>query len=501
MRLIARPFYPLVLATTLAFSGAAFAAKPDAAPAAKSADNSTYELLNLFGEVFDRVRTDYVEPVADDKLIESALNGMLTSLDPHSNYMNEKSFADMRIQTKGEFGGLGIEVTMENGLVKVVSPIDDTPAAKAGIKPGDLIAEIDGTAVMGMTLNDAVEKMRGPVGTSIKITIVREGMKQPLPITLKRDLIKIQAVRSHSEGDVAYIRITSFSENVAEAMKAAYEKEKKSIGAAKLKGVVLDLRNNPGGLLDQAIAVSDAFLDRGEIVSTRARKPEESRRYDATPGDITNGLPMVVLINEGSASASEIVAGALKDHKRAVILGVKSFGKGSVQTVIPIEGHGAIRLTTARYYTPSGVSIQAKGIVPDIVVEQAKLEPIKGGMSFSEASLRGHLDNDQNKDNPDADATTDKDAAKKDEARKAVLKELMKKDGKDKDKDGKDTTAVKDKDSAADDYQLSRAVDLIRALSIYQRTQGDSTAPAAAAAVATPAPEAVAPKKAAPEKK
>lgn len=354
MRQFPRFLAALLVTTTLAYSASA------AAPA-KANEASTYDLLNLFGEVFDRVRSDYVEPVADDKLIESALNGMLTSLDPHSNYLNEKSFADMRIQTKGEFGGLGIEVTMENGLVKVVSPIDDTPAAKAGIKPGDFISEIDSVAVMGLTLQDAVEKMRGAVGSNVKISILREGLKEPLNITIKRDLIKIQSVRSRSEDDVAYLRITSFSENTADAMKAAFEKEKKNIGP-KLKGVVLDLRNNPGGLLDQAVEVSDAFLDHGEIVSTRSRKSEDSRRYSAKPGDIADGLPLVVLINEGSASASEIVAGALKDHKRGVILGVKSFGKGSVQTVIPIENHGAIRLTTARYYTPSGVSIQAKGI-------------------------------------------------------------------------------------------------------------------------------------------
>lgn len=462
-------FRPLLLATVLAYTGMspAFAAKPAEAPA-KPSESSTYELLNLFGEVFDRVRTDYVEPVSDDKLIESALNGMLTSLDPHSNYMNEKSFADMRIQTKGEFGGLGIEVTMENGLVKVVSPIDETPAARAGVKPNDLIAEIDGTAVMGLTLAEAVDKMRGPVGTTVKITIVREGAKAPLPLTIKRDLIKIQSVRSRPENDVIYLRITSFSENTADAMKAAFEKEKKTIGS-KLRGVVLDLRNNPGGLLDQGIAVADAFLDQGEIVSTRSRKPDESRRFSATAGDISAGLPIVVLINEGSASASEIVAGALKDQKRAVVLGVKSFGKGSVQTVIPIDGHGAIRLTTARYYTPSGVSIQAKGITPDIVVQQAKLEPLKAGMSFSEASLKGHLDNDQ-----------DEEVSAED-----VLKKLEKKDEKSKKDDKKDekTDAAK-KDDSAEDYQLSRALDLIRALGIYQRLQSSEATPSPAAKAA-----------------
>lgn len=463
--------YASSLLVALLFSSQLAYAKP-AVSEAKPSESSTYELLNLFGEVFDRVRSDYVEPVSDDKLIESALNGMLTSLDPHSNYMNEKSFGDMKIQTKGEFGGLGIEVTMENGLVKVVSPIDETPAAKAGVKPGDYISEIDGTAVMGLTLQEAVDKMRGVVGTTVKIAILREGLKEPLNVTIKRDLIKIQSVRSRSEEDVIYLRITSFSENTADAMKAAFDKEKKTIGT-KLKGVVLDLRNNPGGLLDQAIEVSDAFLDHGEIVSTRSRKPEDSRRYSAKTGDIANGLPIVVLINEGSASASEIVAGALKDHKRAVALGVKSFGKGSVQTVIPIDGHGAIRLTTARYYTPSGVSIQAKGITPDITVEQAKLEPLKANANFSEESLPGHLTNDQSKD--DAVPPVVEKKGKKDEK-----KDSKKDEKKDEKSDGK-------KD-AADDYQLSRALDLIRALSIYQYTSGGVSQPPAADAAAVPAP-------------
>lgn len=439
-----------------------------------SSDDSTYELLNLFGEVFDRVRTDYVEEVSDQKIIESALNGMLTSLDPHSSYMNEKQFDEMKVQTKGEFGGLGIEVTMENGLVKVITPIDDTPAAKAGVKTGDFIAEIDGQQVMGMSLSDAVEKMRGPVGTSVKLSLLREGLKEPLKLTLNRDVIRIQSVRSRSEKDVAYIRITSFSENTADAMIAAFEKEKKNIGKD-LKGVVLDLRNNPGGLLDQAIEVSDAFLQRGEIVSTRSRKPEESRRYSATAGDITNNLPIVVLINEGSASASEIVAGALKDHKRAVALGVKTFGKGSVQTVIPISGHGAIRLTTARYYTPSGTSIQAKGITPDIEVEQAKLEKIdNNGIGISEATLRGHLINDQDKDGDSTPATL-------------VVPT--------KPTDLKPEPQSLSKDApAADDYQLSRALDLIRALSIYQQTlQTPAAAPAPVATKPTAIPPAAKP--------
>lgn len=462
---------PRFLAALLVSTSLAYAAAPETKP--KASESSTYELLNLFGEVFDRVRSDYVEPVEDQKLIESALNGMLTSLDPHSNYMNEKSFGDMKIQTKGEFGGLGIEVTMENGLVKVVSPIDDTPAAKAGVKPGDYVSEIDGVAVMGMTLQEAVDKMRGAVGTNVKLTILREGLKEPLTLTIKRDLIKIQSVRSRTEEDVVYLRVTSFSENTADNMIAAFEKEKKAIGG-KLKGVVLDLRNNPGGLLDQAIEISDAFLEQGEIVSTRSRKPEDSRRYSAKGGDIANGLPLVVLINEGSASASEIVAGALKDHKRAVILGIKSFGKGSVQTVIPIDNHGAIRLTTARYYTPSGVSIQAKGIVPDIEVVQAKVEAIKPNANFSEENLPGHLTNDQSKEEGATPPAANDNKKDKKDAKKDVKKD-----------DKKDDSAKKDKDKdAAADYQLSRALDLIRALSIYQRP-GEVAEPAPAPATPT----------------
>ena len=422
---------------------------------------STYEVLNLFGEVFDRVRSDYVEPVSDQKLIESALNGMLSSLDPHSSYMNEKSFADMKITTKGEFGGLGIEVTMENGLVKVVSPIDDTPAARAGIKPGDYISMIDEAPVMGLSLSEAVDKMRGAVGAPIKITILREGAKEPMVMNLKRELIKIQAVRSRAEGDVIYLRVTSFSENVGDIMTAAYEKEKKGLNG-NVRGVVLDLRNNPGGLLDQAISVSDAFLTEGEIVSTRSRNPADSRRFNATPGDIANGLPMVVLINEGSASASEIVAGALKDHKRAVVLGMKSFGKGSVQTVIPIDNHGAIRLTTARYYTPSGTSIQATGIVPDIQVKQAKVEAISNNATISESILRGHLVNEQEKVDNAAEGTPDADKAPE-KTKPSIPAKLPL---------GKDIPTDQD-------YQLSRALDLIRALSIYQKTSvtDDKSAP------------------------
>jgi carboxyl-terminal processing protease len=341
--------------------------------AATSNSTETYKQLNLFGEVFERVRAEYVDDVSDDSLVESAINGMLTSLDPHSNYLNTKNFNDMKVQTRGEFGGLGIEVSMENGLVKVVSPIDDTPAARAGLKPGDLITHLDGDPVQGMTLPEAVEKMRGPVNSEIKLTIRREG-KDPFDVKLIRATIKIQSVRSHLEGDnIAYIRITTFNEQTDVGLNSAIKNLKQQAGG-KLLGVILDLRNDPGGLLDQAVAVADAFLEKGEIVSTRGRRSEDAQRYNARPGDIAAGLPVAVLINGGSASASEIVAGALQDHHRAILLGTRSFGKGSVQTIIPLPGHGAMRLTTARYYTPSGRSIQAKGIDPDIVVEAAKIE-------------------------------------------------------------------------------------------------------------------------------
>ncbi len=333
----------------------------------------TYKQLNLFGEVFERVRADYVDDVSDNTLVESAINGMLTSLDPHSNYLNTKNFNDMKVQTRGEFGGLGIEVSMENGLVKVVSPIDDTPAARAGLKPGDLVTHLDGEPVQGLTLPEAVEKMRGPVSSEIKLTIRREG-RDPFEVKLIRATIKIQSVRSHLEGDnIGYIRVTTFNEQTDAGLNNAMKSVKQQAGN-KLVGVILDLRNNPGGLLDQAVSVSDAFLEKGEIVSTRGRRSEDAQRYNARAGDVAGGLPVVVLINGGSASASEIVAGALQDHHRAVLLGTRSFGKGSVQTIIPLPGHGAMRLTTARYYTPSGRSIQAKGIDPDIVVDAAKIE-------------------------------------------------------------------------------------------------------------------------------
>ncbi|MES0870119.1 C-terminal processing peptidase-3. Serine peptidase. MEROPS family S41A [Pseudovibrio denitrificans] len=359
---------------------------------ASAASADTYNQLNLFGDVFERVRSDYVEEPADSKLIETAINGMLTSLDPHSSYLPPKSFRDMQVQTRGEFGGLGIEVTMEDGLVKVVAPIDDTPAFKAGVQAGDLITHLDGEQVMGLTLNEAVEKMRGLVNTDITITVRREGLNEPTDITITRDVIRIRSVRWNKEEDIGYIRITQFNEQTFDGLETAVDELTAEIGEDNLKGFVLDLRNNPGGLLDQAIAVSDAFLNRGEIVSTRGRNAEETQRYNARNGDLTEGAPVIVLVNGGSASASEIVAGALQDHRRATILGTRSFGKGSVQTIIPLGANGAIRLTTARYYTPSGNSIQAKGIRPDIVSLQELPDELKGrAETKGEAGLRGHL--------------------------------------------------------------------------------------------------------------
>ena len=361
---------------------------------AKAAASDTYRQLNLFGDVFERVRADYVEKPDDSKLVESAINGMLAGLDPHSSYMDPKSFRDMQVQTRGEFGGLGIEVTMEDGLVKVVAPIDETPAAKAGVMANDIITHLDDEAVQGLTLNQAVEKMRGPVNTKIKLRIMRKGADKPIEVTIVRDVIRVKSVRSHNEGeDIGYIRVTQFNEQTTEGLKKAISDLTTQLGAEKIKGFVVDLRNNPGGLLDQAISVSDAFLDKGEIVSTRGRNAEETQRFNARPGDLTKGKPVIVLINGGSASASEIVAGALQDHKRATLIGTRSFGKGSVQTIIPLgAGNGALRLTTARYYTPSGRSIQAKGITPDIEVLQEVPDDLKARTDTKgEASLRGHL--------------------------------------------------------------------------------------------------------------
>jgi carboxyl-terminal processing protease len=363
---------------------------------------TTYEYLDLFGEIFERVRTGYVEPVDEQKLIQAAIDGMLASLDPHSAYLPPENFEDMREQTKGEFGGLGIEVTMENGFVKVVAPIDDTPAARAGLQAGDFITHINGESVLGLTLSDAVDKMRGPVGSEINITLTRESMAEPFDVNITREMIRIRAVRARAEGNIGVLRITTFNEQTYENLEDEIAKLKKDIGEDKIEGYVLDLRNNPGGLLSQAIAVSDAFLETGEIVSTRGRDLEAADRVNARPGDLTDGKPMVVLINEGSASASEIVAGALQDQRRAVILGAKSFGKGSVQTVMRLGEKGAMKLTTARYFTPSGRSIQALGIEPDILVEERRVadadETEAEREARSEADLRGSLVNELTED-------------------------------------------------------------------------------------------------------
>ena len=417
-----------------AAAGAVFLFTPHqdggAAPASTANTAETYKQLNLFGDILELVRGSYVEEVKDETLVEGAINGMLTALDPHSNFLNSKNFSDMKVQTRGEFGGLGIEVTMENGLVKVVSPIDDTPAANAGLKPGDLITHLDGNQVQGLTLPEAVEKMRGPVNSDINLTIRREG-REPFDVKLTRAIIKIRSVRSHLDfKNIGYIRITSFNEQTDVNLGNAMKNLKQQVGSNKLIGLVLDLRNNPGGLLDQAVAVTDAFLDRGEIVSTRGRRSDDAQRYNARPGDIAAGLPIAILINGGSASASEIVAGALQDHHRAVLIGTKTFGKGSVQTIIPLAGHGAMRLTTARYYTPSGRSIQARGIDPDIIVEAAKIEH----------------------------------APKKDDNGKTADK------SEDKSKKG-DSSAENTVDPSLigtkDDYQLARAVDMLRGIALF----------------------------------
>ncbi|NCW06560.1 MAG: S41 family peptidase [Rhodobacterales bacterium] len=368
------------------------------------AENNTYkadvyEQLDLFGDIFDRIRSEYVEEVDAKELIEAAINGMLTSLDPHSGYLPPVDAEKMREQTRGEFGGLGIEVTQEEGFVKVVSPIDGTPADEAGMEAGDFITHVDGESVLGLTLNEAVERMRGPVGSEIIITVVREGEDEPFDVTIIRDFIKLTAARVRTEGKSVVIRVTTFNDNTFDNIKDGLDKElEKAGGLESINGIVIDLRNNPGGLLSQAIRVSDAFLEKGEIVSTRGRNPEDGDRYNATPGDLIDGKPIVVLINGGSASASEIVAAAIKDHRRGIVVGTKSFGKGSVQTVMPLKEQSAMRLTTARYYSPSGRSIQNLGVTPDIIVEQprrrANDEEETGFQFRSEADLRGSLSND-----------------------------------------------------------------------------------------------------------
>ncbi|RID92961.1 S41 family peptidase [Gemmobacter lutimaris] len=406
-------------------------------------NSSVYEQLDLFGDIFERIRAEYVEDVDSKKLIEAAINGMLTSLDPHSNYLPADDFSDMQVQTRGEFGGLGIEVTQENGFIKVVSPMDDTPAYKAGIQSGDFITHVDGESVLGLSLDDAVNKMRGEVGSEIVITVVRDGVQDPFDVSIIRDTIKLTAVKGRVVGHTAVLRLTTFNDQTYPGLETELKKALEQLGGKdKLNGVVLDLRNNPGGLLTQAIKVSDAFLDKGEIVSTRGRNPQDGERFNATPGDLIEGKPMVVLINGGSASASEIVSGALQDHRRAIVVGTKSFGKGSVQSVIPLRGEGAMRLTTARYYTPSGRSIQSLGISPDIVVNQPMKKEGEAGTEAaaaeaaakarSEADLRGVLSNDS--------MTEDEKRQYKEEQERAA-------------------EAAKLRD---EDYQLAYAVDILR---------------------------------------
>ncbi len=412
--------------------------------ATKSA--SVYEQLDLFGDIFERIRAQYVEEVDSEKLIEAAINGMLTSLDPHSSYLTAKDFDDMQVQTQGEFGGLGIEVTQEEGFIKVVSPMDGTPADAAGILAGDFISHVNGESVLGLTLDDAVELMRGPIGSEIIVTIVREGAPDPFDVSMIRDTIKLTAVRGRTVGNTVVLRVTTFNDQTYVGLDAELKKQVEALGGMdKVDGFVLDLRNNPGGLLNQAIMVSDAFLDKGEIVSTRGRQAGNGERFNAEIGDLTGGKAMVVLINGGSASASEIVAGALQDHRRAIVVGTKSFGKGSVQTLVPLRGDGAMRLTTARYYTPSGRSIQALGVAPDIVVNQPILEPVDPDAPVvvepeqrSEADLRGSISND---------SMTEEERALQDEER---------------------TRAEESAKLRDEDYQLAYAVDILKGLAAIE---------------------------------
>ncbi|RMC34240.1 S41 family peptidase [Paracoccus alkanivorans] len=442
-------------------AGALFTTQIAGPLVAQEADKnaSIYEQLELFGNVFERVRSDYVEAPDDKKLIEAAINGMLTSLDPHSSFLSANDYEEMQTQTRGSFGGLGIEVSQEDGLVKVVSPIDDTPAAEAGVRSGDFITHVDGEPLMGLTLDEAVDMMRGPVGSDITITILREGENEPFDITITRDTIKLTVVKTRIEGHAIVLRVSTFNDETYDTLKAELEKSVQEVGGIdKVTGFVLDLRNNPGGLLNQAISVSDAFLDAGEIVSTRGRKPEESERWNAEEGDLAQGKPMVVLINGGSASASEIVTGALKDHRRAIVVGEKTFGKGSVQTVMPVTSDSAIRLTTARYYTPSGRSIQSLGIQPDIIVAQPK-RPVdeneneegprtQSNFGRSEADLRGALNNDSISE----------------EERKQIEEEAAEVEA---------TAKLRE-----EDYQLAYAVDVLKGLAAVNFTAGQVSADA-----------------------
>ncbi len=426
----------------------------------KSSD--TYKQLNLFGDVFEKIRSQYVREVTDEELIEAAINGMLSSLDPHSSYLTAKNFDDMQVQTKGEYGGLGMEVTLDKGVVRVVSPIDDTPASRAGIQSGDYITKLDGEQVMGLTLTEAVGKMKGEIGTDIIITVVRKGEKEPFDVTLTRDTITLKSVRHRIEGEVGYIRISSFTEKTESGLLESLDKIKQELGE-NLQGIVLDLRNNPGGLLNQSIAVSSVFLERGEVVSTRTRNDEHVQRFPARKGDNINGKPMIILINGGSASASEIVAGALQDHRRAVVVGTQSFGKGSVQTVMPLGANGAMRLTTAYYFTPSGNSIQGEGITPDILVEQIRFDKSNqiNSRRRSEGDLRGSLAN------PNGNSDDDVEPEDENPAGETESDNTEGDNGDDEARDGdKKTEKAPALTTAQDDYQLNYAINLLHGMAI-----------------------------------
>src|SRR6056297_643357 len=438
----------ILMATTVGLLSGAVLSTQVAAPLLaqeNEGSSSVYEQLDLFGDIFERVRAQYVEDVDTSELIEAAINGMLTSLDPHSSYLSPDDAENMQVQTRGEFGGLGIEVTQEDGFVKVVSPMDGTPADQAGVEAGDFITHVDGESLLGLTLNEAVDMMRGPVGSEIVITLVREGTPEPFDVSIIRDTITLTAVRARTERDAVVLRVTTFNDQTSPNLKSGLEEQIEALGGMdKVSGIVLDLRNNPGGLLTEAIKVSDAFLEEGEIVSTRGRNVQDGERFNATPGDLADGKPIVVLINGGSASASEIVAGALQDHRRAIVVGTKSFGKGSVQTVMPLRGGGAMRLTTSRYYTPSGRSIQALGVSPDIVVAQprrsAEAEEAQADRpARSEAELRGRLNND----------SLSEDELKQIEEERQRAEEVAR---------------LRD-----EDYQLAYAVDILRGLSVMGR--------------------------------
>lgn len=446
---------PFTFITTLLIGTAVAATMTGASSKAAETPSiqDPYDLMELFGAALNTIKSDYVEETDNRKLIETAIDGMLTSLDPHSGFMDAETFDDMQTQTKGEFGGLGLEVGMDKGFVRVMSPIDDTPAFKAGLQTGDYITHVDDISTFGQSLNDTVKKMRGKPGTKVKLTISRKD-KEPFDVTLKRDIIKVKPVKFEAKDDIGYIRISTFSEKTTEMLHDAIKQLNKQIGQDKIKGFILDVRNNPGGLLDQAVGVADTFLDEGEIVSTRSRNPEDTLRFSAKKGDLTNGLPLVVLINEGSASASEIVAGAMQDHRRGVIVGLKTFGKGSVQTVRSVPGIGGIRITTARYYTPSGNSIQAKGIEPDVVIPRAKLEELPVIKGYGEAELPKAIAAEEGKKAIDTlkKQKQDKEASK-------AMKKLF-----DKDKSSKEADTDDNEDKT--DYQLDRAIDILHAISV-----------------------------------